>query len=88
MNKFEIFWFEPNNGKQKAAKFYFLTSRTNSNWKNDGYPFFFSFTLQTWTVDNKPEVKVTPCKEYKLFFSLLFNIGVVSLVLYAIYELN
>ena len=50
--------------------------------------FFFSFTLQTWTVDNKPEVKVTPCKEYKLFFSLLFNIGVVSLVLYAIYELN
>ena len=49
---------------------------------------FFSFTLQAWTVDNKPEVKVTPCKEYKLFFSLLFNIGVVSLVLYAIYELN
>ena len=49
---------------------------------------FFSFTLQTWTVDYKPEVKVTPCKEYKLFFSLLFNIGVLSLVLYAIYELN
>ena len=45
--------------------------------------FFYFLTL---TVENKPEVKVTPCnKEYKLFFRLF---GVVSLVLYAVCDLN
>ena len=46
------------------------------------------FYFLTWTIENKSEVKITPCKEYKPVLGFCFNIGVVSLVLYAIYEFN